>query len=392
MVSTLISESNLDAVTRSLHVSDSGGSREQRCVFLFALAMFLLIDTAIFRSGWYQQILEPYSSAGMYLFQKNHALLRVNHSKHVIAFLGDSRMLEGFSAKDFCRNVVNSGYVPALLDVPGTSLRVWYYLLRQVDPKGSAFEAVVVPVVSYSNVDEREDLNERALDVGFLSPHLSFRESLDLIATYADNEIQARILLGDAVRMYAYRSDVRGLLFDPKQRLKNIRHWKREDELLIYNYPGQSNSLIGILEGHDSFFKGTSTISDLALERLNDRVYTPLPPQTGRQKRYNDYWLNRLVDHYSNAGTKIIVFKMPAGPFQRRIWLPHEYSTIARLSKYRDVAILPENLFQDLLGPEYFGDDMHLNQAGRRVLTGRLTSAILRVLKVSPDTSTNRVE
>jgi hypothetical protein len=389
MVSTtLISESNLDAVTRSSLASATTGDRKKHCVFLFALAAFLLLDTAVFRSGWYQQILEPYSSAGMYLFQKNHALFRVNHSKHLIAFLGDSRMLEGFSVKDFCRNTVKTEYVPALLDVPATSLRVWYYLLKQVDPKGSAFEAVVVPLVSYSNVDERDDPNERALDASFLAPHLSFGESIDLLASYADDEIRARILLGCAVKMYAYRLDVQGLLFDPKQRLRNIRHWKREDELLIYNYDGRPNSLVGIVEEHDALSKGTSTISDLALQRLNHRVHALLPPQSGRQKKYNDYWLNRLVDHYSNTGTKIIVYKIPTDPFQRKIPIPDDYSTITRLSKQKIVAVLPENLFQDLSAPDYFWDDMHLNQAGRRVLTRRLTSAVLQVLTASPHTST----
>jgi hypothetical protein len=324
--------------------------------------------------------MEPYSSAGMYRFQKNHALLKKAQSKHLVAFLGDSRMLEGFSVKNFCNAAANTPYAPVLLDVPGTTLRVWYYLLKQVDPDHHAFEEIAVPLVSYSNVDEWEDLNERILDVNFLAPHLSLAESMDLLNTYTDRDIKIRVMLGNVLRGYAYRSDLQGFLLHPKRRFQDLRHWKREDEHIVYDYEGRPTSLVGLLDQGGALTKGSSDISDIALERLNHRVFNRLPPQTGRQKRYNDYWLNRLVDDYSKAGTKLVIFRIPTDPVVRKIAIPNECSTTTRLSHQKNIFVLPQNLFRDLEAPQYFSDDMHMNGVGRTKFTDRLTSAVLGTL------------
>jgi len=181
--------------------------------------------------------------------------------------------------------------------------------------------------------------------------------------------------------MYALHADLREFLLHPSERLQHLRHWKREDESIIYDYEGRNVSLVGLLDNGDRLTKGSSGIDDLSLARLNTRVFEKLPVQTGKQKRYNDYWFNRLFEAYQGSATRLVFFRVPTDAIARRIAIPTGTSALDQLSTHSNVSVLPQNLFHKFEAPEYFADDLHMNSSARAQFTDLLSKSSISALK-----------
>ena len=146
---------------------------------LLGVLLFFLIDGAIFRSGWYFRRVAPLSSLG----QMAIAIDDIRHiptGKHAVLVIGDSRAGEGFSmpTADRAASAMDLAYVFYNAAVAGTTPRVWYYLLRQIDNPGERLAAVAVMVTSYHD-DEPEDLAERPSDIAFVHPLLTLTDLTD---------------------------------------------------------------------------------------------------------------------------------------------------------------------------------------------------------------------
>jgi hypothetical protein len=374
-VTTLGANGNLRSVrAENEHVP------KKNAVFVAALFLFLLLDNAIFRTSWYQRYIEPNSSSGIYKFQRWQGLEKQKQSHHLVAFLGDSRMMEGFSARLFENIAEGTPYTPVLLAIHGSSLRVWYYLLKQVDPDANKFDAIVVPLDTYSDADEPGDPNDRGEDVAFLAPFLSFRDSLDLMSTYTDPDTRSKILLGAVLKSYAYRIDLRNFLVDPGRRLQTLRTWGPAAQAhSYYEYPGMQASIIGVRVGVGAISKGSSSATEEVLRRIKSRVFSPSVAQLGKQKRYSALWLQRLNGRYRSG--RLVLVKIPTDPIPRKTPLSNERSTVNGFSHQPNVFVVPENLFNDLEAPRYFFDEMHLNSLGRINFTQRLSQRVIRILE-----------
>jgi len=354
--------------------------RPRQSAFFAAVIILFLIDTLIFRSGLYQGYIEPYSSVGMYWFRRNLAASKIRESNNLVALVGDSRIQEAFSSKIFDDLAQFRHYKAVNLAIPGTSLRVWYYLLKQVDPKRNAFRLIVIPMASYSDTDESENYNERMYDVCFLSPFLSIPDSLDCLGTFSCTAVRANLLMGTILKAYALRLDVRDFLAHPLRRLRTVSDFKKQGELNVYFYAGVRRSLDGLKLIGGKWTRGTSKVDDAAIDRLNHRVFDLPPAQAGLQRRYNSYWLNRLVEAYAQSSTKLVLVKIPTDGIPRHVTVAKDNSTIDSLGRKNKFIVLPENLCSNLERPQYFGDDLHLNYLGREHFTKKLAPFLIGLL------------
>jgi hypothetical protein len=165
--------------------------------------------------------------------------------------------------------------------------------------------------------------------------------------------------------------------FHPTSRLADLDHSQKRGEADWYGYQGQPHHLNGIKLANGFWTRGTSDVTDMALQRLNSRVFTPLPQQTGRRQRYNTYWLNKILDRYSASRTKLVFIKVPTDPVPRACAMPPNYTTINSLKNRPNAIVLPEKYFADLDSPKFFGDEIHLNPVGRKLFSTRLSQYVI---------------
>jgi len=332
------------------------------------------MDALIFRSGWYFPFIKPDSSAGVYKYRRQLGQSIAASSHNLVAVVGDSRIGEGFSARVFDEDATNTPYKAVNLAVPGSSLRVWYYLLKQVDPGRNAFKFIVIPMSSYSENDEEESYTNRILDLQFLMAFASISESIEIVQSFTNAECQVQALCDALVQLYAMRLDVKDFLSDPEKRLADIGIGKKYSD---YNYSGTDRKLADYLNTSNTSIDPQSRE---IIRRLKKRFEEIIPVQTGERHKYNSYWLNKLIADYKNSDTTLVLIKIPTDPIGR-LHQPVSTTTVNdHVFGNKNVIVAPEKLFADLENPEYFFDDLHLNSSGRKIFSNRLSQLILQTL------------
>jgi hypothetical protein len=349
-------------------------------VFLLALIAFVAIDVGVFRSGFYHGFIEPNSSLGIFQFRTNLGMSKIASGENLVAFIGDSRIQDGFSEQTFDSISGPKGSRAINLGLPTSAPRIWYYLLKKVDPNCNAFRAIVIGLPTYRDVDEQEDFVDRPYDSHYLMPYLSATDAVELTTSYDDRSMQGNAAMQWLVKSFALRADLADFCFHPLSRLADVEHSQKYGAIDWYHYQGRTTCLDGIQMRNGSWVRGTSNVTDVAVQRLNDRVFTPLPEQTGKRQRYNTYWLNKLLDRYSASNTKFVFVKLPNDPIPRAIKIPANYATLNSLKNRRNVLIMPENYFADLDSPKFFGDEIHLNTKGRIIFSTELSRYIITAL------------
>ena len=110
----------------------------------------MLVDLSLFRSGLYYRWAEPDSTAGSVV----RAQMTIRHDyepdRRNVLVLGNSRIGEGFSAllADAASGNDDLHFING--SIAGTTPRVWYYLLRAIDPDANRFSAIALMVDSTS--------------------------------------------------------------------------------------------------------------------------------------------------------------------------------------------------------------------------------------------------
>jgi hypothetical protein len=96
------------------------------CWSVASLLLFIALESAAFRSGWYEKYLEPDSTTAQVeyrLFWLNHTL---SPKSSQVLVIGDSRIAEGFSPR-VAHDATSNELDFTNFGMPGTSPRVWYY-------------------------------------------------------------------------------------------------------------------------------------------------------------------------------------------------------------------------------------------------------------------------
>jgi hypothetical protein len=328
-----------------------------------AVALFLAIDSAVFRSGWYSRFLEPNSAAGQVEYRLGWLRQTPPAPVPEVVVFGDSRIAEGFSPPTAAAAVkgrlhfINWG-------MPGSVPRVWYYLLRDADPQRNRFSRIVIAFDRYSDEDHDEDPRNWRPDLNFLAGRLRLSDCPDFAQSFTDDGVRQSALAGCLVKGVAYRSDVQAFLTDIPGRLAHAGDWRAHGAEYIEGYGGREQSLAGmtadLADRRIDFPPGATEEQRSSVRRT---VLPEAYPQSGAVTTYRKQWLGAMLDLYRNSSTRFVFLQ-----------IPRALESVRRNPK---LTILPEDLFKDLERPDVFFDGLHLNRAGREIFSARLAERLV---------------
>ena len=331
-------------------------------ILLSTLAGYVAVENLIFNTGWYPKIVNPDSSTGRvetFLWNEHK---RVKIGPQVLA-IGDSRM--GFFPR-YLRDDRQLGYTFATIAVAGSSPRDWYYMFRDVDPTRRRYSAIVIPVESYDDPETWDNHANRETDLHFVIAHLRWSDMREFASSYQGAPLRTTAALGIALKGTVYHADFQDLLKHRRARIAAADLSRRESFGWIYDYVGTDYNVSGdrIDWNAKTLFIPPGHHPD---ERrlFMERLFSGDPPDTGRRTRYLSYWYNRIYDLYRGTGTRIVLFRLPRGPFPPPESPPRkDHSSVRELASRPGVILDDEHYFDSLERPELFQDPMHLNAQG----------------------------
>ena len=335
------------------------------------LVCFVVTEGIVFHSGLYSHYLEPDSSAGVLEGQLTWLGDTPAGAKPEILVLGDSRIAEGFSARTAAESA-GGRYEFWNIGVPGTSPRIWYYMLRDALSDRRAPAAVVVGLDHYSDVDGIERPQSRVSDTNFLAGRLTLADCYDFAASVETTEFWSPPLVGCLFRGLALRADVHDFLLHPRARIRRARDFRIHGHGYIDGYGGKQEVLTGLrVDMAKRTFYFPPELKDSQKQSITNTLRFEVAAQTGDVTRYRRQWLGRLTGLLAGSRTRLIFVEMPRGP------LPFPDATeparfVNQAVTQRGVSALPADLFHDLERPDLFADGLHLNAAGRDMFSTRL--------------------
>ncbi|MCX6632437.1 MAG: hypothetical protein NTW28_32940 [Candidatus Solibacter sp.] len=330
---------------------------------LCAAAAFVVVEGVVFRTGLYSGLLEPDSSAGILKSVLDDEKGRAATGSHEVLAVGDSRM--GLRARAANELASETGYRFATIAVPGSTPRVWYYVLRDVDPTARRYAAILIGVDEYDDEDYA-DLSNREMDIRYVTPLLGWADVFPFAGSYPEWRTRWEAARAAIFKGYAYRADVQDFLAHHKFRMKKIAVMRREAAAHRYNDAWSSNDVTGLSVDWKAWtihFPEGSTESQ-------KRVFTEVlmretVEQTGLRGKYRREWYGRIVEHYRGSRTKIVFLRLPRGPLVRPVLVARKTAVARELAASNpQVRLIPEHVFDSLEQPRFFGDPMHLNHAG----------------------------
>jgi hypothetical protein len=345
-----------------------------------AVVLFVLIEALIFRTGMYGSILAPASYAGQVQRLVSAERDRPPSGQREVLVLGDSRLAEGFSARLADTAVGADGFKFINAAISGSTLRTEFYLLRELDPTGRRYAAIVIPIDNYDDTAGAENLADRGLDLAFTPPLLRYADVLDFPWTFESAQNRLDALFGCVFKGLAFEADVQDLLAHPLRRIEDVRDYNLAGPAAGYAYAGHPGSLAGLsYDPAADTFSFPPELTQAQRDQLNGtlsaRHFLPFP-----STHYREQWLERTLNGYRQSGTQVFVIQMPRGPLVLPPLHAEALDTIAWLAQYPSVRIVPRNTFEYLEQPNLFFDALHLNTDGRAQFTTTLVTGLIHDL------------
>ncbi len=329
------------------------------------LGLFVGLDAAVFRSGYYAaHFLEPNSSAGMLqLTLKRERMHQAEWKEPLVLTMGDSRM--NYSPKLANEYAAKQGYAFRIGHggVAGTNPRCWHYILRELDPTARRYKAIVFPVDDYDDEDTFIDYRDYPIDIHYLAPILRWEDAPEYPRSYATAKYAQEAWRGVLFKGTALQADLLALFRDPAKRLRDFKEvgdwWPNGS----YEYLEDERNVVGLSVDWKT---RVATYPDWADEAFKQTVQTVLlrgvPPQTGVYGRYRAYWFGRIRERYAGSATKLMFVKIPRGPLVRPAeWVKKVSSSVRTAQGY---VLGEEHRYEELEKPEFFRDPLHMNRAG----------------------------
>src|ERR1035438_3972029 len=119
---------------------------------VMAMAATFGLDALLFRTPLYPSVIEPDSAAGQFeltLMREQRA--QQENGGNMVVTLGDSRM--SYLPRLSNELTPETGYVFRNAGIPGSDLRTWYYMIRELDPTRRRYRAIVIGVNDYDDED-----------------------------------------------------------------------------------------------------------------------------------------------------------------------------------------------------------------------------------------------
>jgi 8-oxo-dGTP pyrophosphatase MutT (NUDIX family) len=346
---------------------------------LCAAAAFVAVEGAVFRTGIYSRVLEPDSTAGLLQGVLDDEKRRAVAGPNEVLAIGDSRM--GLRARAANELESETGYRFATVAIPGSTPRVWYYMLRDADPTARRYAAILIGADEYDDEDYA-DLSNREMDIRYVTPLLGWADVIPFAASFPEWRTRWEAGRAAVFKGYAYRADVQDLLAHHKWRMKKIEVMRREAASHRYNDPWASNDVTGLSVDWKAWtihFPEGSTESQKRI--LTEVLMRETVEQTGLRGKYRREWYGRIAAHYRGSRTKIVFLRLPRGPVVRPLLVARKTAAARELAASNSqVRLIGEHAFDSLEQPRFFGDPMHLNQAGSQEfsrMAARETGSVL---------------
>ena len=346
----------------------------------FAVFAFLFcLDSLVFRTGFYLRNLEPVSAAGLmmnYIWHEQARRPQSAGAPQVLA-LGDSRM----AFDSVLANSLQTGCEFGSIAVPGTLPRVWYYMLREVDPDARKYAAIIIPAEDYDDEDW-ENFSKRQSDIQFTAMLLQPGDLLEFIRSYPDWEDRRLAASACVLRGLALRGDFQDLLVNYKRRLSHTLEERGLKAFEIYDAHWKKRNLTGLAVDWTAWrLTNPPGATEDQKRSLNDNLLRGTAPQIGYLAEYQRKWFGKIVDRYRTSPTRVIFVQLPRGPVVRPASLVvKKSSSIREFASRRGVKLAPEHLFDEIERPEWFGDATHMNNEGGARFSRILAREIARIL------------
>jgi hypothetical protein len=339
-----------------------------------AVAIFILLDGVIFHTSLYQSMLEPRSNAGrVAALLREEKQRRPSGDKEIIV-LGDSRMGIGFSeeianaiAAERNVNFVNRS-------MPESLPRLWYYLLREIDPSASRYQAIVLPL----KLDlDPAPLHTTPVHISQTAPLLHYTDAFSFAASFDHWQDQSRAFAACLLRGIAFQPDVLNFLEHPLQRISHLRQPPREVRPQAFRQHAQRD-VVGL--------EYDAATNELKIpERLSKRQRSSIQNSIQQAKQVarsatcgsNCYdWTRRILERYDLSETSVVLVHLPKGPLGLEETNAANNTAAEAFRGHRVVMFDPAQ-FAFLEQPAYYMDGSHLNGKGQEQFTRRLTEDLL---------------
>jgi hypothetical protein len=344
---------------------------------LLGVITFICVDGMVFHTRLYTSILAPESYAGRMAAITQAEKDRVSSGLKEVLVLGDSRMAEGFSSVVADKLSSVDGFKFINLAEPASAVNIWDYMLREVDPTGHRYWAIVVPYGIGFEPNSADHLR-----ISMAGPLLRYGDCFNFASAFQRWSGRFRAFTACILRGSAFQSDVVNFLEHPIARIRSIQG---EPTRL------QSRDLY---KGRDYDIVGTSydpktgqvtfplRLTEAQREAIRDSLLKPSQSETQDFLRMQRDGIQRILNRYSASLTKIVLTPVPRGPFAG---LPGAsmtfHAVFPTVTTQKAVFSLPEQTFDFLEKPEYYFDGFHLNAKGRQRFTETLVAELVGRLR-----------
>lgn len=349
-----------------------------------ALAAYAVLEGAIFHTHLYDSVLEPESTTGhMELFLHNE-LVREKHDRKQILAVGDSRM--GFLTRIGDAAVEGSGYHFGSIALGGTTPRTWFYELRAADPQANRYAAILIPSPDFEEPEQYDYLDNRDLDLHYIAARVELRDLYDLPSSYVTADMKWEAARSILFKGYVFRRDFEEFIAHPFGRIERVKMYKRESHKWYYGFNGEDFSLAGTqIDWVNKKIDFPATVPVAQQESIRGYLFRNRPERNGRMAAYLRLWFGRIVEYYKGSGTKLIFMQVARAPMSPPPPAkPNTDSVVRSLAGTRDVILLPENRYEVLERPDYFGDAMHMNGPGMKAFSKMLAEDVVAMLDGHP--------
>lgn len=342
-----------------------------------ALALTFALDAAIFRSGWYSRLLEPASSTASYERMLRQELTEQKPGEQRVLVVGNSRV--GFLARAADEYAAGRNVRFGNLALGGTTPRTWYYLLRDVDPKASAYRAVMVPVETYEDEETSGDERDRLADLAYIAARLRLTDVPEFTASFASPEMRWEAFRASLWKCFFFKRDLQAFLNSPRKRIEAVRD-RADWHEWVYRFHAGAESLEGMqIDWEKKELRVPRDLTGPQMESIHNVLMgDPLEP-TGWMQAYRRQWLGHIIDHYRESKTRVILYRLPRGPLLRpESWKRAKTNTAEELAKRPAISLADPLYFEELERPRYYVDALHLNGPGMELFSRKLADLALR--------------
>jgi hypothetical protein len=339
------------------------------------------LDALLFRTKIYPQLIEPDSTTGQFeLTLRRELKAQRQYGDNLVVTLGDSRF--GYSPRLADELTPETGYVFRHAGMPGTDVRAWYYMLRDLDPGTRRYRAIVFAVNDYMDEDYGIPENDPRL-VHYVVNRLRLSDIPDFYTAFDDPLLRWEAFRDSILKGLVYQNDIMAFLTNPAQRIRNVRLFNQNWSTWTWNYIETSMTMAGVSIDWTAW-KATFPPDADQIQRdtvANYLMYPPGAPQTGHHAAFRRKWFGKIIDRYRNSPTKIVFLRLARGPILRPANLVRKKSSsIRELAQRPNVLLVPEHAFDSLEHPEFFKDAMHLNRDGMVRFSPMLAEEVSKLL------------